>query len=71
MMKLIGAAWMIPAFGFRGIGVNIAITWSVMTAYLGVVYLARSRKRLHELEMNDRSEKNRLQLRKDALSWIS
>ena len=53
-MKIIGAAWMIPAMGFGGIGVNIAITWSVMTAYLGLVYLMKTRERMREIILKDK-----------------
>ena len=68
-MKIIGAAWMIPAMGFGGIGVNIAITWSVMTAYLGLVYLMKTRERMREIILNDK--KNTNQPRKEALAWIN
>ena len=53
-MKIIGAAWMIPAMGFVGIGVNIAVTWSVMAAYLGFVYLMKSRARMLEIILKDK-----------------
>ena len=52
-MKIIGAAWMIPAMGFGGIGVNIAVTWSVMAAYLGIVYLVKTRGQMREIALND------------------
>lgn len=48
LMKIVGAAWMIPAMRFGGIGVNIAITWTVMTAFLGIVYIKRTRRMVME-----------------------
>lgn len=68
VMKIIGAAWMIPAMGFGGIGVNIAITWSVMTAYLGLVYLMKTRGRMREIALN---EKNINQPGTKALACVS
>lgn len=43
-MKFIAAAWMIPAYGYMGACINIPITWSVMTAFLLVVYWVKTRR---------------------------
>ena len=68
-MKIVGAAWMIPAMGFGGIGVNIAVTWTIMTIYLALVYLVKSRGRLREITLGE--EKKPHQPRKEAFAWIS
>ena len=49
-LKFLAAAWMIPAFGFTGVCVNVPITWGLMTAFMIVVYLTKTVKKLSEAE---------------------
>ncbi len=49
-MKLLAASWMIPAFGYVGVCVNVPITWGIMTVYMLTVYVLKTKKRLAEAE---------------------
>ena len=55
-LKFLAAAWMIPAFGFTGVCVNVPLTWGLMTAYMIAVYLTKTVKRLNLAEKENRAD---------------
>ena len=44
MMKIIAVLWIIPEFGFAGVCVTEPVTWVMMTVFLIIVYLVKTRK---------------------------
>ena len=48
LMKIIAALWLIPSFGFVGVCVTEPVSWVIMTIFLMIVYMAKTRKMLIE-----------------------
>ena len=40
-MKFFAAAWLIPRLGFLGTSLTEPVTWAIMAAYLGVMYMRK------------------------------
>ena len=46
VMKVISSVWLIPRYGFVGTCVTEPVTWVLMTAFLLIIYMKKTRKRL-------------------------
>ncbi len=44
LIKIIAALWIIPSFGFVAVCVTEPVTWLMMTAFLIMVYLMKTKK---------------------------
>ena len=45
-MKFAAAFWLIPKYGFTGTCVTEPVTWVLMTGFLMIVYMTKTRKLL-------------------------
>ena len=55
-MKGIGAALLIPVYGYFGTSITEPLTWTIMTAFLMVVYLLQRKKIFSEQYHTDSRE---------------
>ena len=46
VMKIVSALWLIPLLGFAGVCVTEPVTWVIMTVFLIIVYMVKTRKML-------------------------
>ena len=48
LMKIMAALWLIPSLGFVGVCMTEPVTWVIMTIFLMIVYMVKTRKKLAE-----------------------